>query len=153
MFGGFAFHARYVNIVCKGIRQGLPAGWAVRSINAISRKKLCSIRLSRGTTRHCKPVEFRSWVRHPCFAVRANAGENQPDFPPESLLKEKKEAEYQDQCLLAHGQQGVYSSYTLCKLLARKNAIFSRRHGMAKNKNDEHTIDLFTGQTESEKSG
>ena len=52
MFGGFAFHARYLNTVCKGIRQGLPAGWAARSINAINRKKLCSIRLSRGTTRY-----------------------------------------------------------------------------------------------------
>ena len=27
----------------------------------------------------------------------------------------------------------------------------SQSHGMAKNKNDEHTIDLFTSQTESEK--
>ena len=43
----------------------------------------------------------------------AKTDEKQPDFPPESLLKEKKEAEYQDQCLLAHGQQGVYSSYIL----------------------------------------
>ena len=32
--------------------------------------------------------------------------------PPESLLKDKKEAECQDQCLLANGQQDVYSSYT-----------------------------------------
>ena len=93
-------------------------------------------------------MAFRSWIRHPCLAVQAKTDENQPDFPPESLLKDKKEAECQDQWLLAHGQQGIYSSYTLCKLLARKNAILSRRHGMAKDKNDEHTIDLFTGQTE-----
>ena len=32
--------------------------------------------------------------------------------PPESLLKDKQEAECQDQWLLAHGQQSVYSSYT-----------------------------------------
>ena len=31
---------------------------------------------------------------------------------PESLLKDKKEAKCQDQCWLANGQQGVYSSYT-----------------------------------------
>ena len=31
--------------------------------------------------------------------------------PPESLLKDKQEAECQGQWLLAHGQQGVYSSY------------------------------------------
>ena len=58
-------------------------------------------------------MECRSWVRHPCFAVQAKTGENQPDFPPESLLKDKKEAECQDQCVLANDQQGVYSSYTL----------------------------------------
>ena len=53
-----------------------------------------------------------TWVRHPCLAVHANTGENQPDFPPESLLKDKQEAECQDQRLPAHGQQGAYSSYT-----------------------------------------
>ena len=42
----------------------------------------------------------------------AKTDENQPDFPPESLLKDKQEAKCQDQWLLAHGQQGVYSSYT-----------------------------------------
>ena len=60
----------------------------------------------------CKPVEFRSWVRQPCLAVQAKTDENWPEFPPESLLKEKKEAECQDQCLLANDQQGAYSSYT-----------------------------------------
>ena len=34
------------------------------------------------------------------------------DFLPESLPKAKKEAEYLDQCLLANGQQVVYSFYT-----------------------------------------
>ena len=56
-------------------------------------------------------MEFRSWLRHPCFAVQAKTDENQPGFPPESLLKDKQEAECQGQWLLAHGQQGVYSSY------------------------------------------
>ena len=70
----------------------------------------------------CKPVESRSWVRHPCFAVQAKTGENQPDFPPESLLKDKQEAECQDRCLLAHGQQGVYSSYTPMTGLTRASS-------------------------------
>ena len=50
-------------------------------------------------------------VRHPCFAVQAKTDENPPDFPPESLLKDKQEAECQDQWLIAHGQPDVYSSY------------------------------------------
>ena len=39
-------------------------------------------------------------TRHPCFAIQAKTDENQPDFPPESLLKDNKEAACQDQCLL-----------------------------------------------------
>ena len=61
---------------------------------------------------HCKPVECRSWVRHPCFVIQVKTDENQSELSPELPLKDKKEAECQDQCLFAHGQQGVYSSYT-----------------------------------------
>ena len=52
-------------------------------------------------------MEFRSWVRHPCFAVQAKTDENQPDFPLESLLKDKKEAK----CLIlsACGDTGASS--------------------------------------------
>ena len=56
--------------------------------------------------------DISRYEHNPCFAVQAKTDENQPEFPPESLLKDKKEAECQDQCLLANGQQGVYSSYT-----------------------------------------
>ena len=45
--------------------------------------------------------------------LHVKTDKNQPDFPPESLLKEKKEAECQDQWLLTQGQQGFYSSCTL----------------------------------------
>ena len=69
-------------------------------------------------------MAFRSWLRHPCFAVQAKTDENQPDFPPESLLKDKKEAECQDQWLLDHGQQGVYFSYYTNNAAVKTGTLF-----------------------------
>ena len=53
-------------------------------------EKLCSIRLARSTTRHGKPVAFRSRVRHPCLAVQAKTNENQPEFPPRVTTKRQE---------------------------------------------------------------
>ena len=43
-----------------------------------------------------KPMESRLQVRQPCFAVKAKIDENQPECPPESLLKDKQEGACQD---------------------------------------------------------